>query len=77
MDAGAVRRAFGSRPALWGTVGTAWDWDCGTPDRMRAEVKVRIRSLGRSGLLLCPAYDLDFSPRENVEAFIGAVREFG
>jgi uroporphyrinogen decarboxylase len=77
MDAGAVRGAFGPRLALWGTVGTAWDWDCGTAGRMREEVEARIQSLGRSGLLLCPAYDLDFSPRENVTAFVEAVREFG
>ncbi len=77
MDAGAIRRAFGPRLALWGTVGTAWDWDYGTPGRTREEVEVRIQSLGRSGLLLCPAYDLDFSPRENVTAFVEAVREFG
>ncbi len=68
---------FGERLALWGTVGTAWTWDHGTPASIRDEVRVRIASLGRRGLLLCPAYDLDFTPRENVVAFVEAVREFG
>ncbi len=77
MDAAAIRSTFGTRPALWGTVGAAWAWDQGTPAEMRVEVKARIEQLGRAGLLLCPAYDLDFSPRENVLAFVGAVREFG
>ncbi len=77
MDAAAIRRAFGERPALWGTIGTAWAWDCGSPAQMREEVRTRIESLGRAGLLLCPAYDLDFTPRENVTAFVEAVREFG
>jgi uroporphyrinogen decarboxylase len=77
MDAAVVRSTFGKRPALWGTIGTAWAWDQGTPAEMRAEVRARIEHLGRAGLLLCPAYDLDFSPRENVVAFVDAVREFG
>jgi uroporphyrinogen decarboxylase len=77
MDAAAIRRIFPERPALWGTIGTAWTWDTGTPAQMREEVRARIQSLGRGGLLLCPAYDLDYSPRENVTAFVEAVREFG
>jgi uroporphyrinogen decarboxylase len=77
MDAVAIRKAFGHGLALWGTVGTAWTWDQGHPEEMREEVRRRIESLGRRGLLLCPAYDLDFSPRANVDAFVAAVREFG
>ena len=77
MDAAAIRRQFGERLALWGTVGTPWTWDYGSPASIRNEVRARIADLGRAGLLLCPAYDLDFAPRENVGAFIAAVREFG
>ena len=77
MDAAAIRSTFGALPALWGTVGTAWSWDCGSPAQMREEVRTRIEGLGKGGLLLCPAYDLDYSPRENVTAFVEAVREFG
>jgi uroporphyrinogen-III decarboxylase len=83
MDAMAIRRSFGARPALWGTIGTTWTWDTGSPAQIREEVRTWIESLGgleslgRGGLLLCPAYDLDFSPRANVAAFVGAVREFG
>jgi Uroporphyrinogen decarboxylase (URO-D) len=77
MDAAVIRASFGARPALWGTVGTAWTWDQGSPTAIREEVRSRVHSLGRSGLLLCPAYDLDFTPRENVVAFVEAVRESG
>jgi hypothetical protein len=77
MDAAVIRATFGTRPALWGTVGTAWTWDQGSPTAIREEVRSRVHSLGRSGLLLCPAYDLDFTPRENVVAFVEAVRESG
>ncbi len=61
MDALAIKRAFGDRLALWGTVGTAALWDRGTPDQVRAEVRLRSRTLGPAGLLLCPAYDVDFA----------------
>ncbi len=77
MDALAIKRRYGDRLALWGTVGSAWLWDRGAPADVRAEVKTRIESLGPVGLLLCPAYDLDFAPFENIVAFVTAAREFG
>lgn len=77
MDAAAIKREFGDRLALWGTVGTAALWDHGTPDQIRAEVKHRIETLGPGGLLLAPAYDLDFAPFANIVAFCEAVDEYG
>ena len=61
MDALSLKRAFGDRLALWGTVGTAALWDRGTPDQVRRRCD-RIETLGPAGLLLCPAYDIDFAP---------------
>lgn len=75
MDAAAIRAEFGGRLALWGTVGTANDWDHGTPDDIRREVQARVATLGRAGLLLAPAYDVDFTPLENLQAFVQAVHE--
>lgn len=48
-------------------------------ERVRAALTRRIpdrppkRTLGPKGLLLCPAYDIDFSPRENILAFADEV----
>jgi len=42
---------------------------------VKAEVARRIDTLGTAGLLLAPSYDLDYAPRENVEAFVEAVLE--
>jgi uroporphyrinogen decarboxylase len=70
MDAAAIKQEFGDRLALWGTVGSARLWDWGTPDQIRAEVRRCIETLGPDGLVLAPAYDIDFSPFENVAAFI-------
>jgi uroporphyrinogen decarboxylase len=75
MDAVAIKSAYGGHLALWGTVGTAALWDLGTPDQVRAEVLARGRALGPEGLLLCPAYDIDFAPRDNIVAFADAVEE--
>ena len=77
MDATAIKQEFGDKLALWGTVGTARLWDWGTPDQMRAEVQRRIRELGPEGLLLTPAYDIDYAPFDNIVAFVEAAEEFG
>jgi len=73
MDAYRIKLEFGDRLALWGTVGTAWMWDRGTTDQIRAEVKLRIETLGPNGLLLAPAYDIDFAPLENIITFVESV----
>ncbi len=73
MNAVAIRREFGDRLALWGAVGAAAAWDYGTPDQIRAEVRRRVETLGPAGLLLSPAYDIDYTPYENLVAFVEAV----
>jgi uroporphyrinogen decarboxylase len=77
MDAAVIKAEFGDRLALWGTVGSAWLWDRGTPDDVRAEVRRCAETLGPEGLLLCPAYDVDFTPVANLLAFADAVEEYG
>jgi uroporphyrinogen decarboxylase len=77
MDAAAIKREFGDKLAMWGTVGTSRLWDWGTPDQIREEVQHRIETLGPEGLLLAPAYDIDYAPFENIVAFVEAVEEFG
>lgn len=77
MNARALRESLGPRPAFWGTVGSARLWDEGSPEMIRAEVRERLTTLGAAGLLLAPAYDIDFAPRENVAAFVEAARAWG
>jgi uroporphyrinogen decarboxylase len=73
MDAARIRRRYGSRLALWGTVGHQTTFSFATPDEIRAEVRMRVETLGRAGLVLCPAYDVDEPdiPWANVAAFLG------
>jgi uroporphyrinogen decarboxylase len=77
MNADAIKREFGDKLAMWGTVGSSRQWDWGTPDQIRAEVQQRIQELGPEGLLLAPAYDIDYAPFKNIVAFVEAVEEFG
>jgi uroporphyrinogen decarboxylase len=79
MDAARIRRRFGKHLALWGTVGRQTTFAFATPAEIRAEVEERVVSLGRAGLVLCPAYDIDEPdvPWENVAAFLQAAGDFG
>jgi len=79
MDAARIRRRFGPRPALWGTVGHQTTLAFGTPEQIREEVKHRVETLGRAGLILCPAYDL-YGPGvrwEKIAAFLAAAEVYG
>lgn len=79
MDAARIRERYGPRLAFWGTVGRQTTFSFAKPDEIRAEVRQRIDTLGRAGLILCPAYDIDEPdiPWENVAAFIEAVEQYG
>jgi uroporphyrinogen decarboxylase len=79
MDARRIRRRFGTRLALWGTVGRQTTFAFEAPDAIRQEVRTRIETLGRAGLVLCPAYDIDEPdvPWSNVAAFLEAGATWG
>jgi uroporphyrinogen decarboxylase len=79
MDATRIRRTYGPRLALWGTVGHQTMFSSGTPEEIRHEVKARMDTLGRSGLILCPAYDIDEPdiPWKNIAAFLDAAKQYG
>lgn len=79
MDAAAIRAEFGPVLAFWGTVGYQTTFSFGSPEEIRREVRMRIETLGRSGLVLSPAYDLGEPdiPWENVVAFLEAVHDYG
>ena len=79
MDPVMVRRQVGQRLTLWGTVGNHATLAYGDPHSIREEVRLRVATLGRRGLVLCPAYDADEPDRpwENLRAFLEAAEEFG
>jgi uroporphyrinogen decarboxylase len=79
MDAVRIRRRFGPRLALWGTVGRQTTFAFASPAEIRREVRERIETLGPAGLVLCPAYDIDEPdiPWGNIAAFLEAGAEWG
>lgn len=79
MDAARIRRRYGPRLALWGTVGRQTTFAFEGPEAIRREVRTRIETLGRAGLVLCPAYDIDEPdvPWTNIAAFLEAATTCG
>ena len=75
-DLDLVREKTRGRMALQGGVSTASIME-GPPERIRAEVRQRIRQLGRDGGYFCsPDQGMPF-PEEHIAAFHEAVEEFG
>jgi len=79
MDPAALRRRFGSRLGLWGTIGTQSTFPFGSPEDVRREVKTRIDEVGAGGgLFLAPTHMIEPEvPFENIVAFVDAVKAAG
>ncbi len=79
MDMARIRRRFGGRLALLGCVGRQTTFSYEPPDVIAEEVRARVAALGRAGLILCPAYDIDEPDVAwaNVAAFLEAGRRWG
>jgi uroporphyrinogen decarboxylase len=79
MDPARVKSEFGDKMAFWGTVGVQETMPFGTPEQVKAEVKLRIETVGRGGgFVISPAQTLYSDvPWENVVAFFQAVEEYG
>jgi uroporphyrinogen decarboxylase len=71
MDPAAVKLKYGHRLSFWGTVSVQRTMPFGTPAEVRAEVRSRIRTVGKGGgLILAPAHVLDpETPWDNIVAF--------
>jgi len=76
MDAARIRQQFGPKLALWGVVGNQTTFSHATPVKIQQEVQQRVETLGRRGLILCPAYDISEPdiPWENIAAFLEAAK---
>lgn len=74
MDPAAIKRQYGGRLSFWGTVSVQQTLPFGTPEQVRAEVRQRVREVGRGGgLILAPAHVLGpETPWENIAAFFEA-----
>jgi len=79
MDPAEVKRKFGDRLAFWGSIDIQRTLPRGSREDIRAEVKLRMETIGKGGgLLLGPAHNVQSDTSlENILAFYEAAREFG
>ncbi len=79
MDPARVKRDFGDRLTLWGTVDIQEVLPYGSPEDVAAEVRLRVRTAGRGGgLILAPAHNIQADvPIENILAFYHSAKEHG
>jgi uroporphyrinogen decarboxylase len=77
MDPYEVKRRWGHRITMWGTISVRTTLPRGTPDSVRAEVRERIRRCGGDGgLVIAPANVIMYdTPVENVVAMYEAARD--
>lgn len=79
MDPASIKKRYGDRIALWGTLSTQATLPFGGPEAVTNEVKERIRTCAPGGgFLLAPTHNIQLDvPIENIDAFYGAVKEYG
>jgi len=78
MDPGQVKRRWGDRITMWGSISVRTTLPTGTPESVRTVVQDRIRQCGRDGgLVIAPANVIMYdTPIDNVLAMFDAAREF-
>ncbi len=79
MDPFEVKRRYGERVTLWGTIGTQSVFPFFTPQEVRRTVKEYCAALGKGGgYVIGPTHAIkEDVPWANIEAFYHAVEEFG
>ena len=79
MDPAQIKREYGQDLAFWGTFGIQHTLPFGTPAEVDAEVRERIRTVGKGGgLFLAPTHSIAPEvPHENIFAFVKAAKEYG
>lgn len=79
MDPARIKKRYGHRLALWGTVSTQSTLPFKKPADVEAEVRERIRTCAPGGgFLLAPTHNIQLDvPFENIEAFYNAIWKYG
>jgi uroporphyrinogen decarboxylase len=79
MDPAKVKKDFGKRLTLWGTVDIQEVLPFGTIQDVAQEVKLRLRTAGPGGgLIIAPAHNIQSEvPLENILAFYSTAKQYG
>jgi uroporphyrinogen decarboxylase len=77
MDPVEIKRKFGDKLCLWGTIDEQNTLPFTNPETVRKEVAERIRTIGRDGgLILSPTHNIQLdTPMENFFAMIEAIKQ--
>lgn len=75
MDPAALKRKYGRNLCFWGSIDEQHTLPFGTPQRVAAEVKLRLETLGKDGgLIIGPTHHVQLdTPLENFWAMINAI----
>jgi uroporphyrinogen decarboxylase len=79
MDPIEIKKLYGDRLSLWGTLGTQTTMPFGTPEDVKSTCKRLMETTGAGGgLFLAPTHMIEPEvPWENIQAFIDTVKEYG
>ena len=79
MDPAVIKKRYGDRLAFWGTVGIQNTLPFGTSEKVEAEIRLRIETVGKGGgLYLSPTHVIAPEvPYENLFAFVEAAKKYG
>lgn len=77
MDPCRLKREFGENLCFWGSVDEQYTLPFGSPDRVRAEIIDRLKTLGESGgLILGPTHHVQLdTPLENFWAMVNCITQ--
>ncbi len=78
MDPVEIKRKYGDRLALWGTIGTQSTLPFGTPEEVKITVARMCKEVGKGGgFVISPTHSINPDvPWENIVAFYEAVEEY-
>jgi uroporphyrinogen decarboxylase len=79
MDPAELKRKYGKKLALWGTVDTQHTFPFGSPQDLEREVRERLRTVAPGGgLILCSSHRVQPDvPLENIKSFYRTARAYG
>ena len=77
MDPARLKNDYGSALCFWGSIDIQRTIPFGTPEEVRDEVLLRLKTIGRSGgLLIGPTHNLQLdTPLENFWALVDTIRQ--
>jgi uroporphyrinogen decarboxylase len=78
MDPSFIKKRYGKKICLWGTVSTQQTLPFGTSEDVENEIKERIKTCGPGGgFLLAPTHNIQLDvPFENIQAFYDAIKKY-